>query len=89
MKVRYQRKDGTYVEGQSSRFNTHALGEVLVTFRNDYCDMFIKELDVFIPDRGWVTMRKAFQEKWIVPDNLNVRFGEPLNEECRERGYND
>lgn len=90
MKVRYQRKDRTYIEGQSSRFNTHGLSEVIAGFDDDtYDSFFIKDLDVFIPARGWMTMRKAFEEKWIVPNNLNTLFAEPLNEESRERGWND
>jgi len=85
MIVRYK-KDKT--EGHSSHFNTHGLSEVVVGGDWGQDSTFIRDLDVFIEGVGWKDMGKAFQDRDIIPDNYNERFGPPIDEECRKRGYN-
>jgi hypothetical protein len=86
MKVRQKSTGST---GQASRFNTHGLGEIFVGFDDgDMDSMMLADFDVFLPKlRQWKDMRQAFADKDIIPDNYNVCFGEPLNDEDRERGY--
>lgn len=80
MRLRYK---STGTETAGSRFNVHALAEVLTGDDT----ISIKDLDVFIPDKGWVDMSQAFKDKDIIPDNYNEFFGVPKTEEDKERGY--
>lgn len=80
MRVRYK---STGSEASSSRFNIHSLTEVLT--EDDSPD--IGDLDVFVND-AWKDMRQAFRDKDIVPDNYNERFGLPVDEAAKIRGYN-
>jgi hypothetical protein len=84
MKVRYK-KDG--VIGFSSVFNICSTCEVLVDGDWGGDSAFISDLDVEI-DGGWVDMHKAFTDRLIVPDNYNEHFFKPVDEVCRQRGYN-
>ena len=79
MKLRYK-KSGT--ETHSSRFNTHALAEVLTGDDS----VLIHDLDVWV-NGEWKDMRQAFQNRDIIPDNFNEWFGEPQSTEDRERGF--
>ena len=81
MRLRYKK---TLTEMNGSRFNVHALAEVLT--EDD--SVFISDLDVFVGER-WKDMRQAFKDRDIVPDNTNTYFGEPRDEEAHKRGYND
>lgn len=81
MKVRY--KDSG-IEAWSSSFNVHAMSEVLTGDDSP----FIKDLDVQLPSGEWKDMIRAFKDKDILPDNYNIGFAPPLNEACKERGYN-
>lgn len=86
MKVRT--KDGHH-HGHSYEFNTHAVSEVIVLFHDgDRDTMFISELDVLIGNT-WKPLSEAFRDRDLVPNNLNTYFGEPVNADARERGYND
>lgn len=80
MRVRYK-KSGA--EAWSSTFNPHGFGEVLTGDDS----AFISELDVFVPDIGWMDMRLAFQERDIIPDNYNLHFGVPPTPADKARGY--
>lgn len=74
--------------GHSSRFNTASVSEVVVGFDDgDQDSVYMRDLDVLIGN-DWVDMGEAFRRKLIVPDNHNERFGEPRDEEARERGWN-
>ena len=79
MKVRYKK---TGAQGYSNKFNPHGVGEVLLPDDS----AFIKDLDVFICDQ-WIDMGTAFKNKLLIPDNYNMYFREPLDDEERERGY--
>jgi hypothetical protein len=80
MRCRYK-KSGS--EFSSSSFNPCGIGEILTGDDS----AFIHECDVWIFG-GWFDMREAFKNHDIVPDNYNLHFAEPINEECRKRGYN-
>lgn len=79
MRVRYKE---TGTEAESSKFNVHALAEVLTGDDS----AFIRELDVFVGGK-WKDMGQAFKDKDIIPDNYNEFFGEPRNDTDRVRGY--
>lgn len=85
MKVRYKRS-GT--EAHGSKFNVHAMSEV-VTMSDDGGDSaFISDLDVYLEQKQqWKDMHQAFKEHDLITDNYNTAFGEPETEEDRERGY--
>lgn len=81
MRIRYK-KSGT--EASSSRFNIHAIGEVLTGDDSP----FIKELDVYLEATGeWKDMSQAFEDGDIIVNNHNTSFFEPPTEEDRQRGY--
>ena len=79
MRIRYK-KTGT--EADSSRFNVHAIAEVLTGDDSAY----ISDLDIWI-DGEWKDMGQAFKDRDIIPDNYNTFFGPPRTDEDRERGY--
>lgn len=79
----------TKAEGNHSRFNTSGTTEVIGSIGDDYDSWFMKDLEVFIPSLNvWKPMLLAFKDKDIVPNNMNTYFAEPINAECRERGWN-
>ena len=81
----------------SSKFNTHALSEVICYWEADSDSMFIKDLDVYITAGvfngfcsmaiGWKDMHQAFKDYDIITDNYNTCFFEPKNKEDKERGF--
>lgn len=79
MRLRYK-KTGTECSGY--RFNPHALAEVDVG--DDSPSIY--ELDVFV-NGVWKDLGDAFRDRDVIPDNYNVKFGEPKNVADRERGY--
>lgn len=79
MKVRYKHLGS---EACASRFNVHALAEVLTGDDT----VSIRELDVFV-NGAWKDMGQAFRDKDIIPDNYNEFFGVPQNKEDKERGF--
>jgi len=79
MKVRYKL---TGTEADSSRFNVHAMAEVLTGDDS----AFVSDLDVFVNGQ-WKDIRQAFADRDIIPDNYNEWFGVPRDEEDRKRGY--
>ena len=90
MKVR--EKAHPDVNMYSSKFNIHALAEVICHWEDGSADsMFIKDLDVFIEKDinffTWKDMRQAFQDHSIITNNFNTCFFEPINEEDKERGF--
>lgn len=85
MKVRY--KSHPSEDCSASRFNTHALAEVIVGGDWGQDSAFIKELDVQLASGEWKDMRQAFRDHDIIPDNHNERFGEPKTAEDRQRGF--
>jgi hypothetical protein len=83
MLVRYKKAQ---TEAHASEFNVHALDEVLTG--DDSAP--ISELDVFITALNqWKDMRQAFNDRDIIPNNHNTRFGEPKTQLYRARGYSD
>ena len=84
MNVRYKK---TKTIGFSGQFNLSTCGEVLVYGEWGSDSSYIKDLDVEI-DGQWVDMNEAFTKRLIIPDDHNVYFAPPVNDECRERGYN-
>jgi hypothetical protein len=81
MKLKYKE---TGVEVESSRFNTHTIGEVLTGDDS----VPVAELDVYLETLGvWKDMEAAFEDHDLITDNLNTRFFEPTMAEDRERGY--
>lgn len=87
MQVRYKNKHGEYVQGTSSRFNTHGVGEVICYFGDDCESMFISELEVLIGNT-WKSLGDAFDNKDIVPNNINTDFDEPHSEAEKQQGFN-
>ncbi len=79
MRMRY--KD-TKTETSSSKFNIHAMSEVVTGDDS----VFISDLDVFI-NGEWKDLGQAFRDKDIITDNYNTYFGEPQTKEDKERGY--
>lgn len=88
--MRVREKNDLYTLMTISRFNVHALAEVICYWDDGSADnMFIKELDVFIVANGigWKDMRQAFKDKDIITDNYNTTFFEPTTEEDKIRGF--
>ena len=73
----------------ASRFNIHALTEVIGCGVESGCNLFfIKDLEVWIKAlKRWKDMQEAFKDKDLITDNINVCFFGPANEEKRKRGY--
>lgn len=88
MQVREKTKPDNKIN--SSKFNIHALNEVICYWEEGDADsMYIEDLDVFITANniGWKDMQQAFKDHDIIIDNFNSRFFEPPTEEDRKRGY--
>jgi len=80
--------------GSSSKYNTHALNEIIVYITDDCDNIPWTDTDypsnymVFIESVGeWMTFNDAFHDKHIITDNYNTYFFEPENEEDRKRGH--
>lgn len=87
MRLRWKNpRTGTYVDCRGSKFNVHALFEVIVYFEDDSDTIPGSELEVFLGD-AWVKLGQAFRDKLLITDNYNTEFFEPANEAERERGY--
>lgn len=89
MKVR--NKEHTWT-GWSSKFNTHALAEIIVGFDGDggMDSMFISEVEIFLESKQiWKDMNQAFKDNDLIIDNYNTCFREPKNQEEIDRGYFD
>ena len=92
MRLRYKSpRTGNYIEGYGSRFNTHAMFEVVMYFDDGEgcggCDsMPGSELEVCIGE-AWLPLGQALRERKLITDNYNTEFFEPENEAERERGY--
>ena len=83
MLLRYKGQTETF---HGSRFNTMALNEVLTGDDSAY----IHDLDVYLPKKKeWKCLQQAFKDNDVIPDNYNEWFGEPRDEEDRQRGYFD
>lgn len=81
MKLRYK-KTGTETAG--SRFNIHAMAEVLTGDDT----VSIRDLDVFLPALGvWKDMGQAFHDHDLIVDDYNTYFFEPENDAERRRGF--
>lgn len=85
MKVRYHDRPDTW--GLSGNFNTHSASEVLVYFPDgDATSESSAQLDVQLPGGAWKPMNQAFEDRDIVPNNLNTWFAVP-DAEQKARGY--
>lgn len=85
MKVRM--KDDLDHPFSASKFNIHALNEVIGFGEQFGSDLFfIRDLDVLIGDK-WIDMGEAFKSHDLITDNYNTWFFEPANEEDRKRGF--
>lgn len=78
----------------SSTFNTHALGEIIVGFdEGDMDSDYISNYDVLLeigPRAGqWVSLRDAFRQHDVIPNNHNTCFAEPASDEARARGWSE
>ena len=83
-----RQKANKAVTGYASRFNTHALSEIIVGFdEGDQDSCYISDYEVLIPGKGWKDMRQAFEDRDIITDNHNTLFHVPRDDEERERGY--
>lgn len=78
-----------HITGETSRFNTHALGEVLMGFDDgDLDSMFVSDVEVYVEAlKEWKPLSLAFKDHDVITDNYNTCFFEPDNEEDRKRGY--
>src|SRR5690606_11492436 len=82
----------TQVNCYSSDLNTNALGEIVVYYDDGGADSdYISNYDVLLktgPRAGqWIPLTEAFKHHDVIVDNYNTRFGEPLADADRERGY--
>ena len=86
MKVR-NKKTGAL--GYSSKFNMHAMSEIIVYFDEGDCDSaFINDYDVYLESRmAWKSMGEAFGDKDIITDNYDSEFREPCTVAERQRGW--
>lgn len=81
MKVRYKK---TGSEAEASRFNMHALAEVLTG--DDSAS--ISDLDVWLSaHNAWKDMHHAFKDRDLITDNDNSCFFEPSTDEDRAHGF--
>jgi len=81
------KKTGT--TGTASEFNLHAASEIIVYFDDDCSTEFIRDYEVQLSSGEWKDMREAFRNRDIIPDDLNMHFREPQNDEERKRGWCD
>lgn len=94
MKFRYEAKPT--ITGVSSEFNVHSLSELILYFdEGDATSEDFELLEVLIEnpviagvDSGtWMDFRQALQERFVIPDNYNRYFREPLTIRERDRGW--
>lgn len=81
MKVRY--KNYPEDEREVCDFNPCSLCEV--NMGDDSAS--VHDLEVLIGDT-WKNLALAFDDRDVVPNNLNTSFGVPINNEALVRGYN-
>ncbi len=85
MKVRYI--VDPEITGFTNRFNDHGLGEVIVGFdAGDMDSVYIKDLEVQLPDGRWILLSQAFRDKIVLGDNYDQRF-DFSDEDDRARGW--
>jgi hypothetical protein len=75
--------------GYSSEFNTNSISEIIVCYEGgDMSSEYISDYDVFVTSiNTWMDMHQAFDEHLVIPNNENTRFGEPVNQKEKERGW--
>ena len=84
MKIKHK-KTGEICD--SNEFNIHSLNEIIV-YGEDWMDSdFMDSYDILIGTE-WIDIKDAFKNRLIVPNNENTRFGVPLNDINKSRGYN-
>ena len=78
-----------HITGETSHFNTYALGEVLMGFDDgDLDSIFVSDIEVYVEATNqWKALTQAFKDHDVITDNYNTCFFEPENDEERERGY--
>lgn len=86
MKVR--QTDKPTITGFTNRLNTHGLGEVIVGYDDDQGmdSVYIKDLEVQLPDGRWILLSQAFRDKIVMEDNYADRI-DFASEEDRARGW--
>lgn len=79
--------NGKYVYGSGHRFAGYD-GQY-VTVYQDYTldEVSVDELEIKLSNGTWKKLTEAFKDKDIIPDNFNLEFREPLNEDERFRGF--
>ena len=79
----------TGTEGRSNCFNPNAYAEIIVYFLDGDCSSeFVKDYDVYLENgRTWADMSEALQEGLIIPDNHNIHFREPIDEDEKKKGW--
>lgn len=86
MKVRFKNHPEKIYDSNS--FNVHGVSEVIVCGDDIGCDsVFIHELEVLIPYKGWMGMIQAFDSHNLITNNHNTCFFYPLNQRDKKRGY--
>lgn len=88
------RRKNTDTICRSTQFNTSSLTEIYVDY-GPYEDGswerdtdYMRNYDVQLPDGSWKDLLQAFGDHDVVPNNDNTHFGLPIDDECRQRGYN-
>lgn len=83
--VRYKNRHD--IVGDTDRFNTAGIGEVIVWFPDgEATSEEISELEVLF-QTGWISMSEAFRSKQLIPDNYHRYFREPTNVEEQTKGW--
>jgi len=89
--MRCRLKSKPDVEGGSSRFNVHALFEVIMYFDEDQggCDSVPgSDVEVYVEKlAAWKPLGQAIRDRDVITDNVNSEFAEPATLADRERGY--
>jgi hypothetical protein len=86
VKVRLSAKPDTV--GSSARFNVAGLFEFVVAFADGDMDTVEgHDLDIQLADGTWLPVTRAFRERFVIPDNYNTFFREPVNGLEQQRGW--
>lgn len=83
------RNKATKTEGQSSSFNNAAYAEIIVYFLDGDCSSEpVACYDVYLKSSGtWVDMADALAQNLIIPDQYDIQFREPADEQEKQRGW--
>ncbi len=72
----------------ASEFNTHGIGEIIVTFDDGSASSeFIADYDVQLPNGSWKTLSQALKDHDVISDNYYKYLAFPMSAIERERGW--